>query len=339
MARVDRFQVSELVQAMYDCSAPTGRWMGDVVHRLYDVVGFGEGCVSYRFNHSNGASMASETHVVDGPESWKKTPAAFLEASTPGFRRTMHTQTDALTAREIFDPELWGSLAPPAIADGVSLQCVSPAFDGAEGVQFFAASTLVVELADDRRLLFGHLMSHWAAANRLRQRLGPETDVSKAAQAIVDSDFKVVHAEGALEQRSSLERLRELARSADVARHKAIGPASGSGTGELSAWTALADGQWSLVDHFDSDGRRYLVVLENAPQTPDPRALSPREAAVTAYACLGYANKAIAYHLGIDNSSVSRALRKAMIKLSVESREALIATYSRFMDHDGDAIQ
>lgn len=82
-------------------------------------------------------------------------------------------------------------------------------------------------------------------------------------------------------------------------------------------------GRWSLVDRFESDGRRYLVARRNDPELAEPRSLSHRERQVLAYAALGYANKHIAYTLGLAPSTVSSHLRTAMRRVGAPSRAAL----------------
>ena len=43
----------------------------------------------------------------------------------------------------------------------------------------------------------------------------------------------------------------------------------------LDLWRALVAGEWSLVEKWESDGRRYLAAYRNAPDVHDPRALTP----------------------------------------------------------------
>jgi DNA-binding NarL/FixJ family response regulator len=83
----------------------------------------------------------------------------------------------------------------------------------------------------------------------------------------------------------------------------------------IELWRGLVAGLWSLVDHFDSDGRRYLVAHRNDPRTPDPRGLTERERQIVAYADLGQSNKHIAYQLGLSPSTVAVHLARAREKL------------------------
>jgi DNA-binding CsgD family transcriptional regulator len=89
-------------------------------------------------------------------------------------------------------------------------------------------------------------------------------------------------------------------------------------------WRALVAARWSLVDHFDADGRRYYVAHRNDPGVADPRALTPRERHVVALAALGRADKLIAYELGLSRSAVAFYLGAARRKLGVGSRTELI---------------
>jgi DNA-binding CsgD family transcriptional regulator len=87
----------------------------------------------------------------------------------------------------------------------------------------------------------------------------------------------------------------------------------------------LVAGRWSLVDHFERSGRRYLVARRNDPSVRDPRALNLRERQVVWYASLGHSNKLIGYQLGLSFSTVATHLANATRKRGVASRVELIA--------------
>jgi DNA-binding NarL/FixJ family response regulator len=92
----------------------------------------------------------------------------------------------------------------------------------------------------------------------------------------------------------------------------------------LETWKALVRGRWSLVDWFDTDGRRYLLAIPNSPHVTDPRGLTERESQVVTYVMLGHTNKMIAYRLGLSTSRVSTILRTAMRKLGSRTRPQLV---------------
>jgi DNA-binding CsgD family transcriptional regulator len=101
----------------------------------------------------------------------------------------------------------------------------------------------------------------------------------------------------------------------------------------LELWRTLHERRWTLVDVFDTDGRRFLVARENAPATPPHAKLTQRERQVTALLGLGLSNKAIAYELGLSPSTVATLVGRARAKLDLESVPELVrwarATYTR----------
>jgi DNA-binding NarL/FixJ family response regulator len=94
----------------------------------------------------------------------------------------------------------------------------------------------------------------------------------------------------------------------------------------VAIWEALVAGRWSLVDHFDSDGRRFVLAHRNDADVPDARGFTDRERQVLAYAALGHSNKVIAYELGLSTSTVAYHLTRARAKLQLRSAAALRQT-------------
>ena len=92
----------------------------------------------------------------------------------------------------------------------------------------------------------------------------------------------------------------------------------------FETWTSLVSGRWSMVDWFDTDGRRYVLAVPNPPEAPDPRGLTEQEAQVVAYVMLGETSKLIAYRLGLSKARISGLLSSAMRKLGVKSKTALV---------------
>ena len=83
----------------------------------------------------------------------------------------------------------------------------------------------------------------------------------------------------------------------------------------MALWQALVVGRWSLIDHFDSDGRRFVVAHRNDVAVLDTRGLTLREQQISAHAALGHSNKVIAYELGLSVSAVGEHLARARAKL------------------------
>jgi len=173
--------------------------------------------------------------------------------------------------------------------------------------------------ARDRRR-FGNVAAHIAAGMRLRRALASGGGLQ---EAILAPNGTFLDAEAAAQSRSAQESLRQAAKAIDKARGKLR---CKDELEALEIWRGLCAGRWSLVDQFDSDGRRYIIARRNEPDVNDPRRLSPRERQIAGLAALGRSNKYIAYALGVSASCVGSHLTSAARKLGVRTRVELIAT-------------
>src|SRR5262249_34930214 len=117
------------------------------------------------------------------------------------------------------------------------------------------------------------------------------------------------------------EQLRAAAQAVDKARRR-------GGDEGISMWKALVEGRWSLIDRFDSDGRRYFIARKNDPEIRGLAKLTERERQVVGYAALGHSNKLIAYELGLALPTVANHLTEACTKLGLRSRAELIQAYA-----------
>ena len=160
------------------------------------------------------------------------------------------------------------------------------------------------------------IAAHIAAGHRLRRSRFEE------GEAVLTPTGRVEHAEGPATTRAARAALREAAVAVDRARGRMR---RDDPDRSLDLWRGLVSGRWSIVDRFDSDGRRYLVARRNDPTMPDPRALSLRERQVVGFAALGHSNKLIAYELGLAETTVATNLARAMRKLGVRNRVELAA--------------
>jgi hypothetical protein len=167
--------------------------------------------------------------------------------------------------------------------------------------------------------------AHLASAMRIRrqlcrvERLGAPTE-APSVEAILSPSGTIEHALDHAKGGTARAALRRAA----VAFDRARGPLRRENQDEaLAIWHALIEGRWSLLDHFDSDGRRFIVAHRNDPNLPDVRGLTRRECQVLAYAMLGRANKDIAYELGIATATVGVHLARARRKLGDKAWSAL----------------
>lgn len=170
--------------------------------------------------------------------------------------------------------------------------------------------------------------THMAAAFRIRRRLGElrSKDASHGAEAVFDPSGRVQHAEREATQASALEALRFAVDRMERAR----GPLRRREPEQaVEEWRGLVAARWSLVEHFERGGRRYLVARRNDPDAPGPDALTRRERQILAYAALGRTNKLIAYELGISASTVGVFMSRAMRKLRAKTRAEAITSWLR----------
>jgi DNA-binding CsgD family transcriptional regulator len=145
-----------------------------------------------------------------------------------------------------------------------------------------------------------------------------------APEAVLTPAAELLHAEGEARTARARDGLVRAVKAIDRARgrQRRTDP-----DGALLAWKGLVGARWSLVDEFESDGKRYLVARENEPHAMPLAALSKRERQVVGYVVLGHTTKLIAYELGIADSTVRVLLRRAMQRLGVTTRAALVARF------------
>jgi DNA-binding CsgD family transcriptional regulator len=167
--------------------------------------------------------------------------------------------------------------------------------------------------------------AHVASAFRIRRQLAawrPDGAVASrpAPEAVLRPDGTLQHAEAPATSPEAREVLRAGVLAVDRARG-ALRRRDPERAAEI--WQALVAGRWSLLDHFDSDGRRFVVAHRNDAGVPDARGLTRRECQVLAHVVLGQSNKMVAYELGLSASTVAGHLASARTKLGLPSAAVL----------------
>lgn len=92
----------------------------------------------------------------------------------------------------------------------------------------------------------------------------------------------------------------------------------------LDLWQGLVRGEWTAVDSFERDGRRFVLAKRNGGHRGHLRGLTPRELQVLTYAARGESHKATGYRLGLSAARVSSLLKSVMRKLGVRSQAQLV---------------
>jgi DNA-binding CsgD family transcriptional regulator len=157
-------------------------------------------------------------------------------------------------------------------------------------------------------------LARWSSAQGGKRPAGVD--------AILRSDGALEDADESTKGRATRQTLRDAVLAVDRARGRMRRRAPDEA---LGIWQGLVDGRWSLLDHFEADGKRFVLAHRNEPETPDVRGLSARERQVLAYAAMGHSNKAIAYELGLSTSTVGMCLARVRAKLGARLRPVLDA--------------
>ncbi len=191
----------------------------------------------------------------------------------------------------------------------------------------------LADVSRSRRAL-APLSAHLSAALRARAAFGARTAeqlaTSQHAEAVLAPDGRLLHADGLAKSAGARATLREAARNIDRARASAC---RDDPRAVLELWRCLLDGRWSLVEEFQSDGRRYMIAVPNAPRQLE-RPLTARESHALSELAHGRSNKEIAYALGLAPTTVATLLARAGRKLGARSRVELVRHARRLMPRD-----
>jgi DNA-binding CsgD family transcriptional regulator len=319
-----------LVECLYDLEADESTWLALIARRACDGLGVPHlGGYALTYDASDIAdcrfpAIVSTTEVASGLDTLLRQGMAEVYRRHPPlvdavFRRVSHAMGSELPLGEAA-AQVQAALGSFGVGEILGINGINLDGRGLH-VGVFVASGVAAPEPE----LLGRLASHLAAASRLRRRLGSARRLDEA-DAVLDPSGALAHAQpdgGAM-----LEPARRTLAEAVVRLEHARSRVRKRDPGEaLSQWTALVDARWSLVDHFEQDGKRYIVAERNDAEPGPLEVLTRRERQVVSLAALGHANKMIAYELGIAVSTAGVLLSRARRKLSASSRQELIALY------------
>ncbi len=326
------------VEAAYDLKASRKEWFSALIEAnlplLDHALGVG-GLVAVKPRVA-GPAIIESMHVARGPEDLILRHGAAMQ-QLPTERTHEQTVTGPFVASEktAGHPEMfrtWRSFFDGA-EDALGFMTVDA--DG-RGIHVLAPTPHLVRLTPQERSEWEMISAHVASGLRLRHAIERAASAEPSAlpfdaEAIIDpSSFRIAEAAGDARVPEALEWLRQAAIRVDRAR--VTGRKDGETHAALAEWWALIRGRWSVVDWFDSDGRRYVLALPNPPDVPNPRGLTKREQQVVAFAALGDSHKLIAYRLGLSRSRVTQLLNSSMRKLGVKTQAELVAKLRALVD-------
>jgi DNA-binding CsgD family transcriptional regulator len=202
--------------------------------------------------------------------------------------------------------------------DALSMNVVEP--DG-DGCWFVSPRSERRVITNDLYLVLTRIARHLAAAHRLRRRHVNVRVSDDAAEAVVDPTGRVEHADGPAKEAANQVAIVRAVRSMDAARSRKKGQDPREG---IKQWKSVVAERWTMLDHFEIGGKRYVLAMENRPKPPSFGLLSQREHQVLSHAMLGIRNKEIAVALGLAPSTVRVLLARAAAKVGAGSRAELL---------------
>lgn len=323
----------EVAEAAYDLQLDPEQWLPNLLERGALLFDRGLGCAAaiWAGQRDGQGPWVAQTSVHGGPSELARSFTKAIRTVGAEVQRTWPAK-DA-SARAVSESELerpntlWAFEKDVGCPDALGLGALDLEL---HGVGVGIPSPRLISLTKDGRMRWQRIAAHIEAGHRLRRRLGCavgsggerlRTIPSEGTAVIEPRGFEVVHADGTAKSREVRESLREAAIRIDKSRSK-----QGRKDIEqaLQIWHDLVRGRWSLVDWFESDGRRLIIAIPNDPGVADPRGLTKREHEVAKLAAAGETGKRIGYRLGISPQRVSALLNGAMHKLRVSTQAELV---------------
>jgi DNA-binding CsgD family transcriptional regulator len=176
------------------------------------------------------------------------------------------------------------------------------------------------------RKRWSQVAAHLGAGLRLRKFARELSLDADLVEAVLDSSGNLHDASARAAEATARENLREAVRRIEHARTIA---GRDEADAALDNWHGLVDGRWSLVDRFDTDGKRFVVAVKNDPAHPDPRGLTPGERQVAEYVGMGRSTKEIGYILGVSDAAVTNSTARVEQKLGLSSRAEITSFFAQ----------
>jgi DNA-binding CsgD family transcriptional regulator len=317
--------VLSIIEAAYAETGDADQWLDGALAAMHAQLDQGSGLLARRF-HVQSASVwqgatraigvaADELVATDrAAAQLKDLPPAEAMAVA---RRMFPLAPVAVRLSQLLGQPMMTQLVagyPRPVKDTLGIIAADPS---GHGCVFFRNDDTQTRLSRGAAALWERIAAHLATGYRLARASEGE------AEAVLDPGGKLLHRESEV-TRDDARTLSEAAKGIDRARGRLrrVDPERA-----LSLWRGLVSGRWSLIDQFDSDGRRFVVAKRNAITPRGWNVLTDREAQILAYLAEGQAPKLIAYQLGLSTPTVTRDVVCAMHKLSVGSRLELVTAY------------
>jgi len=317
-----------IVEALYAPDLTDDEWLRVAVEKMRPLLDRqGLGIAGALYQCADPCSwIPSHMLVCDVPDELQRVLFDGTEALPPTYvadsflNRTVYLGADVRGWSEISTFRS-GAAQAAGLADSLQLNVIEP--DG-QGCWLGSPHSARVSLTDELQITLTRLGRHLAAAHRLRQKHAQARVSPEQAEAVITADRRVEHAEGPARDSDRQCALVRAARAMDVAR----GPRRNQQPRKaIKEWKSVVAERWTLLDHFESDGKTFLLAVDNRPKASSLELLSRRERDVVLRALRGDENKVIAFQLGLAPSTVRVLLARAAAKIGVRSRSALLHAF------------
>jgi len=317
----------DVLDTAYRLDLSDEEWLKALTSAARPYLGGDLGVIGYIFDSEQSPLIHPDEIAFDGPSHGAlfsvEGVRASMQSPTVALLKKTHCAmlSDSVNASPAARDFYWAHLAP---ADALGVVGSNPTGRGICLSSIFGARQ---SPSVSRRECLVRVATHLAAALRLRDALASvAADPLNDAEVILGVDGRTLHL-GDTPHNGRLEALH----SSVLAIEKARGPLRSRDTFQaLELWQGLVDGQWSIIDVVDHDGKRFYVAHANTHTLPAPRGLSPSERGVLAYVALGHSDKFIAYELGITRSTVSNHVVSIRRKLGLRTRVEIIRLAQAF---------
>jgi DNA-binding CsgD family transcriptional regulator len=308
-----------VVEACYSLEGDLGSWVSRVADSLNPLLDHGHGVSGWVWKPGAWRTGEFPCGVSEtmGRFMWEAADRFTTdELVSLFFGPRIRSATERLGTDNGLDehPRVGPSLAAPGVKD---FDTISVWDSAGTGLVFTGPSPEVLRTPPRQAARLERLAAHVLAGLRLRQTL-------EQIDAVILPDGAMVHAENDAKNADSREALR---RAVTTLEHARTPRGRRDPEEALAAWQALVEGRWSLVERFESDGRRYLLARQNAPGTESNALLPGLQAHALLLRAISTPFKLIAYELGLSIASVHGLVSDGMRRLGVSSELELVSLF------------
>jgi DNA-binding CsgD family transcriptional regulator len=321
----------EILEALYRIDLTPEQWVLEVAAALSPIVDRDHlGVIGAFFKCPDPCSFTLQSHVafklsdalhIGFGAGVARLPPSYVAERY--FGRTHSLGADLREWSQIYEgavQTLSGRNRELVLAQGVDLLMLNATELDGLGCAFYSYRRSRSPLSGQNLVDVTRVSQHLTAAHRLRRQWWAQPPSPANADAVLDANGRVHHARGDAKARPVRDALARGARGMERARSRGR---RRDGARNADGWPSLI-GRWTLLDHVESDGLRYVLAIENVGARPCLEILSPREREIVRLSMRGHHGKAIAYDMGIAYSTVRVLKARVVAKLGVRGwREAI----------------